>query len=128
METHTILIIDDDISLRGTLREALTLGGFAVLEASTGEEGLRIAFEKKPSLIILDLMMPQMNGYQVLAKIRKDVWGKEVKVILLTALDSLTNIAQGVDLSSSAYLIKSEVTLESIIKTVNYHLFGYEKK
>ena len=127
MEPHTILVIDDDRNLRTSLCEALTLAGFTTIEASTGEQGLALAFAHKPDLILLDISMPQMNGYEVLSKLRKDVWGKKVKVILLTALDSLNNIAQGVDLSSNAYLIKSEVTLQSIIQTVNFHLFGYKK-
>jgi len=126
MEHHTILVIDDDAELRESIRDALTTAGYVVLEASSGESGLRSAFEHKPHLIILDIAMPQMNGYQVLEKLRKDTWGKEVKVILLTALDSLASIAKGVDLSSSAYMVKSEVTLESLIKTVEHHLAGYK--
>ncbi len=126
MEHHTILVIDDDAELRGSICDALTTAGYVALEASSGEDGLRMAFAHKPHLIILDISMPQMNGYQVLEKIRKDTWGKDVKVILLTALDSLTNIARGVELSSNAYMVKSEVTLSSLVKSVQHHLAGYK--
>ncbi len=126
MEQHTILVIDDDAELRESMRDALTTAGYTVLEASSGEDGLRSAFEHKPHLIILDISMPQINGYQVLEKLRKDAWGKEVKVLLLTALDSLTSIAKGVELASNAYMVKSEVTLESLVKTVRHHLAEYK--
>lgn len=125
MPGQKILIIDDNQSLRDALRDGLTSVGFEVIEATDGDEGLAAAYTNKPDLILLDIMMPKMNGYQVLKLLRADAWGKDVKVLLLTSLDDISNIAQGVELKSNEYIIKSNESLQSILKKVKQHLVGY---
>lgn len=118
MSTKKILLIDDDKNLREALTDALTTASFSVLEAQNGEEGLAVALKEKPDLILLDIMMPKMNGHQTLKALRADTWGKTAKVILLTSLDDAANISESVELKGNDYVIKSVTSLEDIIKKV----------
>ena len=92
MEKH-ILIVEDEQDIREAMHEALTEAGFNVSTSSNGAIGLADAIEKKPDLILLDIVMPEMDGHEVLKKLREDPWGKSVKVIMLTSMDSTKNIA-----------------------------------
>jgi DNA-binding response OmpR family regulator len=123
--SNTILIIDDEKDLRDALGTALRNAGFAVLEALDGPQGLELAELEKPDLILLDIMMPNMSGHQVLREIRMKPWGMRMKVILLTNSDDPGNISQGAELKSNDYIIKSQTSLEDIIKKVKQHLVGY---
>lgn len=122
---HTILIVDDEKDLRDALSTALKGAGFTVLEAIDGQSGLQLAELEKPDLILLDIMMPNMSGHQVLREIRMKPWGMRMKVILLTNSDDPANISQGAELKSNDYIIKSQTSLEDIIKKVKQHLVGY---
>jgi DNA-binding response OmpR family regulator len=122
---QTILIVDDEKDLRDALGTALRQAGFTVLEALDGPQGLQLAELEKPDLILLDIMMPNMSGHQVLREIRMKPWGMRMKVILLTNSDDPTNISQGAELKSNDYIIKSQTSLEDIIKKVKQHLVGY---
>lgn len=125
MAQKKILIIDDNDTLREALRDVLATAGFETLEASDGELGLSKALVEKPDLILLDVNMPTMNGHQTLAELRKDAWGKDVSVILLTAMDDATNVTRGIELKSDDYIIKSSASLGDIVKKVKQHLAGY---
>ncbi len=125
MANRKILIVDDETDLRETLKISMENSGFAVLEASDGESGLAMALTNKPDLILLDITMPHMNGLQMLHALRKDTWGKDVPVLLLTNADDPTHIVKGIELKSSDYLIKSQTSLETIVKTIRQHLVGY---
>jgi len=111
---HTILIIEDEKSLRGAIVDILRLKDFLSLEARNGREGVKLALENHPDLILLDLIMPEMDGMTALKKIREDMWGKKVPIIILTNL-SATN-EHPVDDEVTHYLIKSDWKLHSIIK------------
>ena len=69
--------------------------------------------------------MPKLNGHQTLKALRADSWGKTAKVILLTSLDDATNVSEAVELKSNDYIMKSNASLESILKKVTQHLAGY---
>ena len=113
-----ILIIEDEISLRNALSEKLTSEGFDVLQAKNGEEGLESALIKKPDLILLDVIMPKMDGITMLGKLRENSWGKHVPVIILTNLSSGSDILKSVEKKVFSYLIKSDWKLEDIIKKI----------
>jgi len=125
MEPKKILIADDEKDLRDALREALEGAGFSVLEAVDGEEAVSIALTERPDLILLDIMMPKMNGHEALRAIRRNPWGKNAKVISLTALDDATSISNAVFLKTGEYIIKSSASLADIVKKVKQHLVGY---
>ncbi len=125
MTEKTILIIDDEKDLRDALHTALAAASFKIIEADNGAEGLALALKYKPDLILLDIMMPKMNGHETLQKLRLDPWGKNVPVLLLTNFDDATNISKGVELKSDDYIIKSQESLSAIVKKVKQHITGY---
>lgn len=121
-DTKTILIVEDDTELREALTTALEYENFSVLSADNGETGLGIALEKHPDLILLDVIMPHMDGLTVLKNLRADAWGKDVPVIVMTVLDDLEKIAAVVTAGGDEYVIKSEVTLGTLVGKVKDRL------
>ncbi|MDO8590150.1 MAG: response regulator [bacterium] len=116
----TILIIEDEKSLRDAIVDILRLKNFLSLEAKNGREGVELALSKHPDLILLDLIMPEMDGIIALKNIREDAWGKKVPIIILTNL-SATNEQFGDDkatLKATHYLIKSDWKLHDIAKKI----------
>ncbi|MDO8581844.1 MAG: response regulator [bacterium] len=105
----TILVVEDEKSLRGALADILRLKNFLPLEAKNGIEGVELALAHHPDLILLDLMMPEMDGKTALAKIRKDTWGEKVPVIILTNLSAAKEQHSSVTTSRQPlhYIIKS---------------------
>ncbi len=120
-----ILIVEDEDDLRSALRVFLEQAGFVVIEASDGKTGVELASTQKPDLIILDIGLPIMNGHQVLREVRRNPWGKNIHIILLTNADDPENITQGIGLRGDEYLIKSRTDLKTIVKKVKQHLAGY---
>jgi DNA-binding response OmpR family regulator len=114
----TILIIEDETSLQDALRDALSRKGFVCIGASDGESGLHTALTDKPDLIMLDLMMPKMDGMQMLKKLREDVWGKNVRVLILTNLsaDNSDRVRAIVETAPDFYLVKSDWSIMDIVK------------
>jgi DNA-binding response OmpR family regulator len=120
-----ILIIDDENDLRKALRTTLESAGYGVEEAENGMQGLSIAKTYNPDLILLDISMPRMTGHQVLRELQLHPSGKEASVILLTNSDNPSDIARGATLKSDDYIIKSQTSLQDILKKVKQHLAGY---
>jgi len=125
MPNKKILVVDDEADLREALNAALTHAGFETITATDGEEGLAQALAHKPDLILLDIMMPKMNGHDMLNILRRDPWGRNVPVFLLSNLDDPKNITEGFERKSNDYIIKSSTSLESITKMVKQYLAGY---
>lgn len=117
-----ILIIEDNHDLADSLVDILTIDDQQVTAAMSGKEGLEIAFRTHPDLIILDIRMPDMNGYQVFQKLQGDDWGKGAKVIVLTASESLENISKNIQLPSKYILFKPEVSVAELRKIVTARL------
>ncbi len=116
----TILIVDDEKSVLDILTGKLIKEGYSVVCACNGKEGLEISLKTHPDLILLDLLMPKMDGMTMLQKLRADKWGNHVRVIILSNLD-LTNelISKVIDNRSSYYLLKSSNSLKKIVEKVN---------
>ncbi len=112
---NTVLIVDDDADLRNVLKDKFELSGFKTLTAVDGEDGLKKALANHPDITLLDIMMPKMTGWQALDKLREDAWGKTAKVIMLTVLEDLDNVAQAVEKNSVGYLIKTSQSLDGIV-------------
>ncbi len=113
-----ILIIEDEIDIREAMTEAIQDAGFSVTTANNGEAGLKLALEQKPDLILLDLIMPIMGGQETLKKLRLDPWGRNVKVIILTAMDDVTNVASAHEGTIEEYIIKTHTSLDEIVRQV----------
>lgn len=102
-----VLIVDDDADIRWIVRLSLScLGGLVVVEASGGAEGVRLAVEERPDVVLLDMMMPEMNGVMTLAALRETPETKEVPVIFLTARASAADVAQAKTLGAVGVLVK----------------------
>jgi len=114
-----ILIVDDEPALMEALVDKFTRAGFMVMVAEDGQKGLTSALNNHPDLILLDIVMPVMDGLTVLAKLRKNSWGKHAKVILLTNLSETGTIDKTLIQTVSGYLIKSDWKIEDVVKQVN---------
>ena len=112
--TPTILVIDDDPLLGRALTERLTAEGYRVVTASGGQEGLRQALELQPSLILLDYLMPDQNGLEVLRALRADERGKKLEVVFATNTydPAVINDALGLDVHD--YVLKADTSLDLI--------------
>lgn len=114
-----ILIIEDEFSYQQVLKQFLMLRGYQVITANDGTEGLSLAKSQQPDLILLDISMPNINGMQVLTEIRKDDYGKTVKIILLTNLEPNDEMIRDVVTGKPAYyLIKANTSLEELLKKI----------
>lgn len=126
METDNkkiVLVVEDDLALRKVLVEKLTDEGFGVLEAADGLNGLEQAITNHPSLILLDIFMPNMDGITMLSKLRStDAWGKHVNVIVLTNSTDAQTIATVSGFGATDFLIKSEWSLEALVARIREHL------
>ncbi len=113
----TVLIIDDEESIRDILEVLLTGSGFEILKAESGEEGLDVASEKLPDLIILDVMMPRMSGYMVAKHLRLDERLKDIPIVLLTAT---ANVAGNIMLDMpTPYRLTKPFNPDELIDMVN---------
>lgn len=113
-----ILIVEDDGPLRKVLKDKIAHEDFSVLTAKDGGEGLKTAIKEKPDLILLDVIMPKMNGIKMLKKLRGNIWGKTVPVLLLSNDDDPEHIRETLKDNATDYLIKSDWKLEDIIKKI----------
>ncbi len=116
----TILVVEDEKDLRKAITDVLRHNNFLPLEASNGEEAIEVALAKHPDLILLDLLMPVMGGMAALKKIRADVWGTNVPVIILTNLspDKEQLVKDVVTNNPMEYLVKSDWKLHDVIKKI----------
>lgn len=113
-----ILIIEDETALNQSLGEFLKEEGYAVLSAFDGEEGIAIAKKEKPSLVLLDIVLPKKDGYGVLDELKKDPETKGIPMILLTNLESPEDIQKAFDKGATTYLVKSDYKMEDIVNKI----------
>lgn len=122
MSLKTVLVVDDDEALRLVLSEALRAEGVKTLEAQNGVNGLEIALEKHPDFILLDIMMPEMGGEEMLQKLRADEWGENVPVFVLTQLESMDKITDMMTAKIDGYFVKSSLSVDSMVKDIKKKL------
>jgi two-component system phosphate regulon response regulator PhoB len=111
-----ILLVEDDNNLREIYEARLQAEGYDIAAAHDGEEALVVAKEQNPDLIISDVMMPKISGFEMLDILRNTQGLKDVKVIMLTALGQSEDQQRADSLGADRYLVKSQVTLEDIVK------------
>ena len=116
-----ILIVDDEHDLVDTIRLKLSSEGYKVDAAYTGIEGLEKAKETKPDLILLDIMMPELNGYQVCKKIKEDASLKNIPVVMLTSKAQESDKFWGLETGADDYLTKP-FEFNNLLKTISKHL------
>lgn len=120
--TKKILIIEDEAALRMALEEKFRNEGFEVLSADNGEDGLALALDMMPDLILLDIILPKLNGFGVLTELAKHEEAKKIDVIILTNLSDAGNIGEVVKRGVSDYLVKADWTLEELAEKVRNKL------
>ena len=121
MMDKKILIIEDEPDIREAMAEAVADAGFIVFTAENGAVGLKTAIAQKPDVILLDIVMPVLDGHETLKKLRQDPWGKDVKVIMLTSMDDVQNVGSAHEHNLTDYLIKPHSSLAEIVNKVREH-------
>ena len=101
-----ILVVDDDVAINELIKVNLELAFYSVISAFDGNKGYALAKQEQPDLIVLDVMMPEVDGYTVAKRIRENPLTKDIPIIMLTALNMLQNKAQGFDIGVDDYLCK----------------------
>ncbi len=119
-----VMLVEDDNNLREIYQARLQAEGYTIVSAQDGEEALVVAKAEKPDLIISDVMMPKISGFEMLDILRNTDGLKDVKVIMLTALGQSDDQQRADRLGADRYLVKSQVTLEDIVKTARQLLEG----
>jgi len=114
-----ILLVEDDKSLREIYGVRLMAEGYTITSAGDGEEALAVAIKERPDLIVSDVMMPKISGFDMLDILRSTTETKDIKVIMMTALSSEDQRARGESLGADRYLVKSQVGIEDVVRTVH---------
>ena len=113
-----VLMVEDDRFLRKIYRDKLTRAGFEFLEATNGEEGLNKVIAEKPDLVLLDLILPRRNGFDVLIEIKRNKNTQNIPVIILSNLGQESDIKRGISLGAQDYLVKTDISLSEVVEKV----------
>ncbi len=113
-----LLLVEDDMALRDIYSTRFLAEGYEVTTASDGEQALTVAVKEKPDLILLDIMMPKISGFDVLDILRTTPETKNAKIIIMTALSQPADVEKGKTLGADEYLVKSQVTLTDVVDKV----------
>jgi len=113
-----ILIVEEDRFLRKIYKNKLTSAGFEFIEATNGEEGLNKIIFEKPDLVLLDLILPRKNGFDVLIGMKRNNETKDIPVIILSNLSQESDVRRGLSLGAQDYLVKPETTLSEVVDKV----------
>jgi len=129
MLKERILVIDDDASILKLVSDVLTEEGFSVITASCGEEGIKKVHRSKPNLIILDLRLPDMNGFQICQTLKKDKNVSDIPIIMLTVKSTKSSTVAGLEMGADDYIVKpfNQEELIARVKTVLRRTGGGEK-
>jgi len=111
----TILFVEDEPTLQKTVGQVLEQEGYQVKAALDGETGLRLAQEFQPDLILLDLILPKLDGFEVLQALKKDEKTKEIPIIILTNLEASADVEKALSLGATTYLVKANYELEEVV-------------
>ncbi|OGM20418.1 hypothetical protein A2714_01740 [Candidatus Woesebacteria bacterium RIFCSPHIGHO2_01_FULL_38_9] len=121
-DTQKILIVEDEPLLLDAIKRKLEKEGYGVTVATDGNEGLVQAFQGHPDLILLDIILPVVDGITVLDRLRKDDWGSKVPVIILTNLSDAEMVNEGREKGVSDYLVKTDWNLNEVVDKVKEKL------
>lgn len=116
-----ILIIEDDRALQNALVEALNQEGFETASAFDGEEGVQKAGTENPDLILLDIILPKKDGYEVLADLKNSP-AKDIPVLILTNLEEIDNVQKALDQGARTFMVKSDFSLRDIVEKIKENL------
>lgn len=117
-----ILLVEDDSSLAQVYKTRLEIEGFDVRHVDNGEDALSSAIEFKPDLVVLDVMMPKINGFDVLDILRTTPETADMRVVMLTALSQAKDKERAEKLGVDDYLVKSQVVITDVVARIKHHL------
>lgn len=117
-----ILLVEDDDSLASVYTMRLEAEGFNVRRVPNGEDALAAAIEYRPDLVLLDVMMPKVSGFDVLDILRNTPETSNAKIVMLTALSQDTDKQKATSLGADDYLVKSQVVIADVIERIKHHL------
>ncbi len=113
-----ILVIEDDKFLRELISQKLIKEGYDIAEAVDGEKGVKKVKEEKPDLVLLDLILPGIDGFEVLSRVKKDPFLAQIPVIILSNLGQKEDIEKGLKIGAADYLIKAQFTPDEIVEKI----------
>ena len=122
MDQKKILIVEDEPDIREALRDKLEREGFLVVVAEDGLQGLDLAEKESPDLILLDIVLPKLDGLTMTERMRKTDWGKNMKIILLTNLSDVNTVAAAQSRNVFDYLVKADWEINDVIQKVKVQL------
>ena len=117
-----ILLVEDDAALANVYKTRLEMEGFDVRHVDNGEDALTNAIEYRPDLIVLDVMMPKINGFDVLDLLRNTPETMSMRVVMLTALSQAKDKERAEQLGADDYLVKSQVVISDVVGRIKHHL------
>jgi DNA-binding response OmpR family regulator len=120
----TVLIVEDEQSMQRALKNKLEHAGYTVLAADDGEKAIEALRSTKPDLVLLDLIMPKLDGISVLRQMKGDDAFRGVPVVILTNLSSGDKVAEAMQLGTFDFLVKANYSLDDVLKKVNDRLGG----
>jgi len=115
---NRLLVIEDDTVLQKALCQYLTAENFEVLSALDGEAGVAMAISEKPDLILLDIVLPKKDGYQVLQEVKANETTKHIPIVLLTNLGSIADVEKALEMGATTYLVKADYKLEEVTRKI----------
>lgn len=113
-----ILIIEDEEALQKTIGDVLRQEKYKVVSAMDGEAGIKMAQTEKPDLILLDLVLPKMHGFEVLKTVKAQEAIRDIPIIVLTNLESMGDIEKALEMGATTYLVKASYTLEEVVQKI----------
>jgi len=117
-----ILFIEDAMALQKTFGDILRKESYEIISALDGEEGLKLAKTEKPDLILLDLILPKVNGFEVLRRLKEDPETKKIPIIVLTNLEDIEDINKALELGVTTYLVKASYSPEEVLEKIKENL------
>lgn len=122
MAKAKILIVEDDKHIREALADIVKQADYEVETAENGELGLTKAFAGHPDLILLDVLMPEMDGETMLGKLREDEWGKKVEVVILSNFDAPATVNESLQRGVLQYLVKADTSGKELVTVIEQML------
>jgi len=121
-EKKTILLVEDEPLLANLLRQRLEKEGFKVLHASDGEEGLRVLKSTQPDLILLDIILPKLSGFEVMERMKSDPGFGKSPIVIISNLGQESDVEKGRVLGAIGYFVKAKMSIEDLVKRVEAFL------
>lgn len=118
MTQKTILVVEDSHELAETIEDALVMHGHEAIVALTGKDAIHTALERHPDLILLDIRLPDISGYEVFYAIRDDAWGNQANFLILTASESIDVIAKNINVPLENILFKPRISIAELVAKI----------